>query len=474
MSIEALSYQNVRVSPFELVSLQKLSITKQMNEHARMKFTGIVDEEKKDSYVRLSGSDTLVEISQVDEERGTSVLFSGLILSVSVTANGGVYTLEVEGISHTHDLDVRRKSRSFQNHSMTYPQLLDAIASDYPNIDIMDAATDGAAIGKFTLQYEETDWQFLKRIASRLRTGLMPASVFDTPKFYFGVFDTSSKGKLEDFNYRVRKRMDKYRYTSQNTKVDVGEDDYVYYEVETNRVLDLGNAIEFKGSLLYVYEAMTEMRNGLLKHRYTLSTHRGLRQNTFHNDKIIGVSLQGSVIAINKDKVQVHLNIDKEQSASGAHDFPYQSVYTAEGNSGWYVMPEKGDSVRIYFPSNREEEGVATSSVRQNSDDGENNKVSNPDHKYFRTAAGKELKMTPEEVIVTGKDGEIFIRLSEGGGIEIISSQQVKITAKEDIMMNAEKSIVLSAKEEISLTCKESNIKLDGTTALVGTELKTN
>ncbi|MCM3170960.1 contractile injection system protein, VgrG/Pvc8 family [Paenibacillus sp. MER 99-2] len=474
MSIEALSYKNVRVSPFEVISLRELTITKQMNEHARVRFTGIVDEEKKDSYVRLSGSDTLVEISQVDDQGSTSVLFSGLILNVSVMVQGGVYLLEVEGISHTHELDIRKKSRSFQNHSMTYPQLLDQIAAGYPNIDIMDAATDGAAIGKFTLQYEETDWQFLKRIASRLRTGLMPASVFDTPKFYFGLFDTSSKGKLQDFNYRVRKRMDKFRYTSQNTKVEVGEEDYVYYEVETNRVLDLGNAIEFKGKLLYVYEAFTEMKNGLLKHRYTLSTHRGLRQNTFYNDKIIGVSLQGVVIGISKDKLKIHLQIDQAQNEGEAHAFPYQSVYTAEGNSGWYVMPENGDHVRVYFPGNKEEEGVATSSVRQNSDEGESNKLSNPDHKYFRTAAGKELKMTPEEVIVTGKDGEIFIRLSEGGGIEIISSQQITISAKEDIMMNAEKSIVFSAKEEISLTCKESNIKMDGTTSLVGTELKTN
>jgi hypothetical protein len=474
MSEPALSYDNLRVSPFELVSLQELTITKQMNEHTYVKFTGIVDEEKKDSYVRLSSSNTVVEITQVNEEGGSWVLFSGLILNLSVSVNRGVHILEVEGVSHTHELDIRKKSRSFQNHSMTYPQLLDQIAEGYSNIDIMDAATDGAAIGKFTLQYEETDWQFLKRIASRLRTGLMPASVFDSPKFYFGVFDTSSKGKLQDFNYQVRKRMDKFRYTTQNTSAKVGEDDFIYYEVETGRVLDLGNAIEFKGKLLYVYEAYTEMKKGLLRHRYILSSRHGLRQNTFYNDKIIGVSLQGQVIGINKDKLKIHLYIDPEQQAGEAHDFPYSSVYTAEGNSGWYVMPEKGDHVRVYFPGNKEEEGVATSSVRQNAEEGESNKLSNPDHKFFRTPAGKELKMTPDEVIVTGKDGKIFIRLSEGGGIEIISSQLIKLNAKEDIMINADKSIVISAKDQLSLTCKGSSLKMDGTTALSGTEVRTN
>lgn len=97
MSEPALSYDNLRVSPFELVSLQELTITKQMNEHTYVKFTGIVDEEKKDSYVRLSSSNTVVEITQVNEEGGSWVLFSGLILNLSVSVNRGVHILEVEG-----------------------------------------------------------------------------------------------------------------------------------------------------------------------------------------------------------------------------------------------------------------------------------------------------------------------------------------------------------------------------------------
>ena len=474
MSQATLAYHNLKISPFELINLQELTISKKLNEHAYLQFKGIVSEELKDSYVLMCDSDTTVELSQIDEEGKSPPLFCGIVRNIAVQAIRGIYYLEVECISHTYELDVKKKSRSFQNKNMTYPELLNTIASDYSGIDIMDEATDGATIGRFTMQYMETDWAFLKRMASRLRTILMPASVFERPKFYFGLHDANPKGKLDDFHYRVVKKLEPFRDTTENTGASVEENDYIYYEVESGLVLDLGNAISFKGKLLYVCEAQTEMKGSELKHQYTLSTRKGLRANPLYNDPIIGASIQGEVIEIQRDTVKVHLNIDPSQNKAEAHCFPYSSVYTAEGNSGWYCMPEVGDHVRVYFPGNKEEEGVASSSVRKNSEEGETNKLSNPDHKYFRTAAGKELKMTPEEIVITGKDGEIFIRLSEGGGIEISSTQMIKLVAKQDIVMNAEENIVFSAKDKISLICKESTIVLDGNTDISGLELKTN
>lgn len=357
---------------------------------------------------------------------------------------------------------------------MTYPELLDVIGSSYKGFEVMDAATDGAAIGKFILQYEETDWQFLKRLASRMHTGLMPAAVFDHPKFYFGVFESHSKGKLVDYNYQIKKRLSAFRYSTENEAANVVENDFIYYEVETDRVLDLGNGIEFKGKLLYVCEAHTKLANGQLKHLYILSSKRGLRQKKLYNEQIIGASLQGEVIGVSKDTVKVHLSIDDSQSKSGAHSFPYASVYTAEGNSGWYCMPEIGDHVRIYFPGNKEEEGVASSSVRLNSEEGETNKFSNPDIKYFRTPSGKEIKLSPDEIVITAKDGDTYIKLNDASGIEIMSSKSIKLVTKEDIVMDAGKKLNLVAKEEINLTCKESSIKLDGSTTITGLEVKTN
>ncbi|RNB50059.1 hypothetical protein EDM57_22930, partial [Brevibacillus gelatini] len=242
----------------------------------------------------------------------------------------------------------------------------------------------------------------------------------------------------------------------------------------TDRVLDLGNGVDFKGKSLYVYEAHTEMKKGLLKHKYLLASKKGMSQKPIFQSLIVGASVQGRVIDVAKDNVKVHLDIDEKQSKSEAHWFPYSSVYTAEGNSGWYCMPELDDYVRIYFPTNKEEDGIAISSVRKNSEEGETNKLGNPDIKYFRTANGKELMFSPQEIVISAKDGEILIRLNEADGIQILSKKNIKVVSDQDIMMDSATKVIISAKNEISLTCKESSIKMDGNTSISGQELKTN
>lgn len=474
MSSSTLTYQNLKLSPYRLVNLQELKLTKKINDHTRLSFTGIVPEDLKDSYVEMTDADTIIEISQIDEDGESKPLFSGMVLHIEIKAVRDIYYLQIEAVSHTYKLDMKPKSRSFQNKSMTIPMLLEKVASEYPGMDVVDEATDNAKLGRFTVQYKETDWQFLKRMASRFHTSLMPAAVFDQPKFYFGIFESSTQTRLEDYHYTVRKHMGTYRYFVENDSPHVDENDFIYYEVETDKVLELGNWVSFKGKSLYVCEALTEVKNGLLTHLYILCLHKGLRQKVLHNEQIVGASLNGKVIEVAGDKVKVHLDIDGKQSKDEAHWFPYSSVFTAEGHSGWYVMPELGDTVRIYFPSNKEEEGIASSSVRQNAKAGETNKLGDPNIKYFRTASGKELMMSPDEIVITGKDGAIYIKLNEQDGIHIVSNKKIMLSAQEDITMDSQKKVVISAGQEINLSCKSSNIHLGGNTNIVGSELKTN
>lgn len=56
-------------------------------------------------------------------------------------------------------------------------------------------------------------------------------------------------------------------------------------------------------------------------------------------------------------------DMDDQLDANSNYWFPYSTIYASEDNTGWYCMPEIGDSIRIYFPSKKEEEGIAISSV---------------------------------------------------------------------------------------------------------------
>lgn len=469
-----ITYENVRISPYRLTRLQELEIVKRVNEHSRLYLTGIVPEELKDTYVGMTDIHTNIEITQLDEQSNGIPLFSGLVTNIEIKAVRDIYYMQVEAVSHTYILDIRRRRRSFQDKNMSYSDMVQQMMADYPWVDFMDVASEGASIGKFTMQYDETDWQFLKRMSSRLSTGLVPASNFEKPKFYFGIPQGSSKGTLEDFNYSVQKKLANYRDSSENSDHNIDVNDFIYYEVETSKIMEIGSEVQFKEKSLYVSTVHTQMKNSVVSHVYHLCPLEGLYQSPIDNP-IAGISIEGEVISVSKNNVKIHLEIDKKQSVGKATWFPYSSVYTAEGNTGWYVMPELGDVVKVYFPSNKEEEGYVLSSIRKDLKNGDSNKLENPQIKYFRTASGKELMFSPEEIVITGKDGEIYIRLNEVDGIEIFSKKPINFISEEDIIMDSQKKIIIKAEQEINMSCRDSSITMrEGSTRFKGKDVKTN
>ncbi|MBC2580553.1 hypothetical protein [Clostridium sp. DJ247] len=474
MELSVTAYNNLQVAPYELTHLLELKLVKKINDHARLYFTGIVPEEDKDSYVEMTKYQTQIEVSQIDDSSNSLPIFKGIVLNIAVKSVRGVYYIEAEAVSNTYDMDIKLKNRSFQNKGMAYKELIDKVISSYSGADTIDTASNGSSIGKIIIQYNETDWQFLKRMASRFNVGLVPDAVSDKPKFWFGTPEGVGQGNLENFNYSVTKNISDFRYSSENFIPGIEENDFVYYEVETHEILNIGYQVNFKGKSLFVCQAVTIMKDGVLKHQYTMAPKKGLSQNTLYNNQIIGLSLEGRVIDVSKDNVRVHLDIDDGQGTDEAWWFHYSSVYTAEGSSGWYCMPELNDHVRIYFSDNKEENAIAISSVRKNSDSGGNNKFDNPDVKYFRTKSGKELKFSPDEILITAQDGSIYIRLSEKDGIQICSNKGINITSQENIMMDSQKKVIISAQEAIDINCKESSIKMDGSTSIKGNEVKTN
>lgn len=471
---DAATYQNLEIKPYQLSEILDLTISKRLNEHGRLSFTGIIPSDQKDDYIKDTEAQTAVEVNQNDSGE-TTALFKGIVTLVQVKTVGDNYYLHVEAASATYLLDVEIKSRSFQNaEKQTYTDLIDAATGDYSNAQVNDTASQGAQLKQLVVQYRETDWQFLKRLASRLYAPLIPTCDATYPKFYFGITDGNNRGKLENFHYTIRKKLSDFRTITQNSTLNLQETDFIEYDLETLQAFELGDNITFQSQSLYIREVVTRMQQGILKHNYLLTPQGGLSQNKIYNRHLTGASIQGQVLAVEKDKVRVHLTIDSAQKTDEAYWFPYVSAYTAEGNSGWYCMPEVDDKVKIYFPDHKEENGVALSSVRQNSEKSQTNKVDDPDIKYFRTKSGKELMFAPGEVLLSAKDGSIFIRLNDDDGIEIYSQKGIQLVAKEDLSITGQKKVTVSAQKELSITCKGSSIKLDGQTTIKGSKIKSN
>ena len=169
---------------------------------------------------------------------------------------------------------------------------------------------------------------------------------------------------MEDFHYQAQKDLPLFA-VAKNFDHQVDEIDFIRYEIESGQYLDIGDRVNIQGKDLVVSHSIALMRNGTLRFRYGLTRSYGVRQNPIFNQKLVGTALDGKVIDVAEDQVKIHLNIDKAQNKEEACWFPYDTFYTAEGNSGWYCIADC-DNVSYIFERPGEERWLRPSSTEGN------------------------------------------------------------------------------------------------------------
>ena len=87
-------------------------------------------------------------------------------------------------------------------------------------------------------------------------------------------------------------------------------------------------------------------------------------------------------------------------------------------------MPELDDRVKLYFPTDKEEEGVVINSIRRRIVGGDY--TVDPEIKFFRTKFGKELMFSENEIMITGKDDKVLIRLIGKEGEDVFEVLQTR------------------------------------------------
>lgn len=176
MSSEALTYENIKITPFDQMRLEQFSIEQKVNEHGKVTLSGTITKEQHDEYMQSVQSLTPVNVQQVMENGNTKKLFCGLITMLEMRKVQDVYYLQAEAHTYSYMLDLKRNTRSFQNPSLNYNALAREVGKSYKGYDVIYAVGRDDSIGKFVLQYYETDWTFLKRMAARYEYSIITSS----------------------------------------------------------------------------------------------------------------------------------------------------------------------------------------------------------------------------------------------------------------------------------------------------------
>ncbi len=173
----------------------------------------------------------------------------------------------------------------------------------------------------------------------------------------------------------------------------------------------------------------------------------------------------------------VQLEID--EAGRAAYWFPYSTMSASPDGSGWYCMPEKGDQVRVYFPTNQEKDAYAVSAISGHEPEpgDAEDPMGNPNVKYLRTKADQVIQFAEDGIIINSGSGQATIFLGNSGELTVYGSTDVNVTAQNTLSLISNGQVLVGATDSITMKKGEGTfITMDkeGDITLKGSKIYSN
>jgi len=449
-------------SPYKLMRIVDIKIENKPNEHGYLYLKCLLDDSINfKSTINASTDDKICVYEELDDENRNSdespvdinkvnegnskILFNGKVQNVRTTNENEIYYLEIQALTSSFELDIKEKSRSFQNVNMIYDELIAQILKDYPKYIFTQCVGKGQKIGKPLFQYKETDWNFIKRIVSELEAELYCDIININDMFYFGKPQEHNYTIEDELDYKVFKNLKRF-HLSGGDNAGYHDTDYFYYEIRRRCIFEIGSEISYKQKNLYVreYEGYSDKQQ--IFYKYKLCRKDGLWQDIIYNKLLRGATLEGKVLAVKEELLKLHLDIDENQNEDEAFWFPFLPPSV----NIMYSMPLIGESVRLYFPNESSEKPIIVGAARKNGEDCE--KTAEPSKRYYETEHGSEIAMIPDALTITGgcKD-PLFVSFEDNVGVTFTSPKKLSLNAGGEIEINTPRYIRINATSQLEM-----------------------
>ncbi|WP_161487903.1 contractile injection system protein, VgrG/Pvc8 family [Paenibacillus glacialis] len=363
------------------------------------------------------------------------------------------------------------RTRSFQHINQKYVEIVDAVLADYKGSDKSDEAFEKKETGQFMMQYQETDWTFLKRLASHVGALLVPNVIAHHVQIWIGIPQARQHIQLKDVPFTLRRTIAPYLDQEANGWKSASIEDYTRYTFEWDHMLQLGDEVKRNHETYIITKREGQMIRGLMTWSYECALSAGLKVPKIYNQTIIGAAIEGRILEVSRNQVRLHLDMDDQQKPKDAQWFPY----SAEGNQVWYLMPEKGAQVKLYFPSADEDDAMVVQSVRtkpsgaavssshatqgvviESPAERHQRKTADPGVKSFANPQGKEISLGTSELSMSAKEGSLYISMNTHHGVSLNSTQHIQIQATGTLV-----SILLQATDGLHLNTTTDTLDLD-------------
>lgn len=303
------------------------TVCNEVNHHATAEVKGIA-EDIEERHI-LKSDLTIIHV------RG-AFLFQGVVTKADSCLKDRKKCVSIHGVSHTIRLDRCWKNRGFLDRRAVCGEVVSRILLPYYPGRAVLGREENAQLRAVLVQYEETDWQFLKRLAGTFGTVVIPDESQPVPHLSFG---TVTEGTVTAGSLRFRKIRNESELIAEGAMP-----------------LRLCSRLWLFGDFVYLYKRIAILRQGKLVYRYWFRPWEQIIAKKGGNERIRGQLFEGNVKAVWKQWVMVEadgLNCEGKRAA-GWFSFERPGE-NSKGSSEWYLLPEKGDTVTLYFPDDKEE-----------------------------------------------------------------------------------------------------------------------
>ncbi|GLC81713.1 contractile injection system protein, VgrG/Pvc8 family [Lacrimispora brassicae] len=403
-----------------MLNCESFEVVWKPQHHAHLKLEGYVEANITWNWSRLYESQIKIWIEDGASEQ---IIFHGRLLNIVKTVQAGMEKVCITGVSASILLDQKKRSRSFQDVKTSFYEIISQV-SQREGGQVICTADKTKVIDKPVIQYEETDWEFCKRLASHLNIPVIPDVESGNPCFWVGMRKGEAVPSFSEAWYLAE--VDK-------TGIKYWVKDLINYK--------LGDRTTFLEQEMIICEKRVEYQNGQVQFYYLLEEGKTNTVKVGYQEQFAGISLSGVVQSIKEETVNIVLDID-----NGADTGEYFYEWLPDTGNVLYAVPEPGAPVSLYFGSQDEREGIVIHCIHKK----QNKAHEKSDYKNrILDIAGDQCMNLFDSTVSLSKSGNHNVLL-ENSLIAARTSQNLEIIAEETIKFKAN-TITVDSPDEIGI-----------------------
>lgn len=416
--VEIKAGSNLRVEmEIPIKSVENFNVCWKPNQHVLLEMSGYMEPEVR---YRQRGDSKIALWMEKDGTEQT--IFRGYVVKAEQYMVGNLKKILLKAKSATCKLDCRTESKSYQAVEESYAEIIQRVIAHVGGNVICNRGREDV-ISRPVIQYQETAWEFCKRLASHLGTCVIPDPEAEEAGFWFGMRKGTRFDSPSEDEYVIGLRKKDYENSME-----------IRYEMQSREYHKVGDQTICFGQKMIISEANAIFKHGELVYYYILKQSEECKM--IYQDRFIGLGLEGTVEETKEEKVRLALDID-----NGSPTGSYFYDWCPETGNSFYAMPEKGARVLLYFGSNDERDGFALHCLPKS-------KNENYQDRYCKTINGSSMELFREKIHFA-KGTDCRLNLTDDS-ITAVSTQELNISAKKNIQIEAD-SIIIYTPDELSL-----------------------